>query len=181
MTELLFGSLPQLWPTLPIQTYGYFQTPIPGVGRSISGTPPAIVPGPAAPLLGQATLFAGSDVPNGITAQAITAQALLSAVAIRRGQPMGPTTDTEVEDFISDALDLVPGASDVEVRSENGRVILTGSVSHKRLKRDVGEIAWAIPPVSDVQNTVAIAARRRPRGREPEPHSTSPATRKQSA
>ena len=181
MTELLFGSLPQMWPTIPIQTYGYFQTPIsgpiPGVSRSITGAPPAIVPGSATPLPGQATMFAGSEVSNGITAQA-----LLSAVALRRGQPMGPTTDTDVEDFISDALDLAPGASDVEVRCENGRVILTGSVSHKRLKRDVGEIAWAIPSVSDVQNTVTIATRRRPRGRELEPQpQPTVAGRKQSA
>jgi len=40
---------------------------------------------------------------------------------------------------------------------------LTGTVQHKHSKRDVGEIAWAIPAVQDVQNTVSIASRRRAR------------------
>jgi hypothetical protein len=162
MTDLLFGSLPQLWPTMPIQPYGYFQTPTPAIGGPFNGVPPAIVTSP--------------EIPNGVSAQA-----LLSAVAIRRGQPMGPTNDGEVEDFISDALDVTPGATDVEVRCENGRVILTGTVSHKRLKRDAGEIAWAIPSVSDVQNNVSIvASRRRARGREAQPTPAS-AGRKQSS
>jgi len=167
--------LPQLWPAIPIQTYGYFQTPIPGASGPIGAAPPAIVTGSSTPSPGPGSMIAGSEIPNGVTAQA-----LLAAVAIRRGQPMGPTSDTEVEDFLSDALDLAPGASDVEVRCENGRVLLTGTVSHKRLKRDVGEIAWTIPSVSDVQNNVTIATRRRSRGRETEPQSAV-AARKQSA
>ena len=43
------------------------------------------------------------------------------------------------------------------------RTTLTGQVSHKRLKRDAGEIAWAIPSVNDVQNNVTIVPRRRSR------------------
>jgi len=46
---------------------------------------------------------------------------------------------------------------------------LTGSVAHKRLKRDIGEIAWAIPAINDVQNNVTISPRRRRVGREGEP------------
>jgi osmotically-inducible protein OsmY len=99
---------------------------------------------------------------------------------MRRGQPQGPTTDAEVEDFIYDALELMAGASDVEVRCEGGRVTLTGSVPHKRVKRDTGEIAWAIPVIHDVQNNLTIASRRRSRGsaRESEGAVTAP-TRKQ--
>jgi len=92
-----------------------------------------------------------------------TASALVAAVAARRGQPAGPTTDTEIEDFLYDALEFLPGAADVEVRCDGGRVTLSGTVSHKRQKRDVGEIAWAIPNVADLQNTVTIASRRRAR------------------
>jgi hypothetical protein len=101
----------------------------------------------------------------------VTAPMLLNAVALRRGQPLGPTNDQEVEDFIYDALELLPGTSDIEVRCDNGRAILNGTVSNKRLKRDVGEIAWSIPGVNDVQNSVAIATRRRSRtsGRDNEP------------
>jgi len=36
-------------------------------------------------------------------------------------------------------------------------------VQHKRVKRDAGEIAWAIPGLSDVQNNVTITSRRRAR------------------
>jgi hypothetical protein len=93
----------------------------------------------------------------------LTPSTLLTAVALRRGQPQGPTNDNEVEEFIYDALDLLPGAADVEVRCENGRVTLTGAVQHKRSKRDVGEIAWAIPGLQDVQNNVSITSRRRAR------------------
>ena len=100
---------------------------------------------------------------------------------MRRGQPQGPTNDQEVEDFIYDALELLPGAADVEVRCEGGRVTLTGSVQHKRVKRDVGEIAWAIPGLHDVQNNVTIASRRRTRSAAREGEGTaSVASRKQS-
>jgi hypothetical protein len=97
------------------------------------------------------------------SAVGVTAPALLTAVAMRRGQPFGPTSDQEVEDFIYDAFDLVPGTNDVEVRVEGGRAVLSGSVPHKRLKRDIGELAWAIPALNDVQNNVTITARRRSR------------------
>jgi hypothetical protein len=89
--------------------------------------------------------------------------AILAAVAMRRGQPQGPSNDQEVEDFLYDALELLPGTSDVEVRYDNGRATLAGNVHHKRIKRDVGEIAWAMPGVNDVQNNVVIASRRRTR------------------
>jgi hypothetical protein len=93
-----------------------------------------------------------------------TAPALLAAVAMRRGQPLGPTNDQEIEDFFYDALEVFPGAGEVEVRSEGGRVTLTGRVQHKKLKRDIGEIAWATAGVNDVQNNLTITARRRARG-----------------
>lgn len=89
---------------------------------------------------------------------------LLNAIAHRRGQPQGPTNDREVEEFLYDVLDVLPGAQDVEVRCEGGRLMLTGSVQHKKLKRDVGELGWALPVVDDVQNNVTIAPRRRTRG-----------------
>jgi len=118
------------------------------------------------------TPFTGFGIGTGV----ITAQTLVGAIAMRRGQPLGPTNDQEVEDLIADALDLLPGTNDVEVRCEGGRAILTGSVPHKRIKRDAGEIAWAIPSVNDVQNNVTIATRRRARGqgRESEGPTTAP-------
>lgn len=133
------------------------------------GAPPQVAPAYSfAPGLGQA--FTSSDssaVMIGLRANAITgmvsAPSLLTVVAMRRGQPLGPTNDQEVEDFIYDALDLLPGTSEVDVRCESGRATLSGTVQQKRAKRDIGEIAWAIPAVQDVQNNVTITARRRTR------------------
>jgi hypothetical protein len=93
----------------------------------------------------------------------ISPQTLVAAVAQRRGQPQGPATDQDIEEFLYDTFELLAGAGDVELRSEGGRVALTGTVAHKRLKHDLGEIVWAIPAVTDVQNNVVIAARRRGR------------------
>jgi BON domain len=103
--------------------------------------------------------FGGVEVPTGIAIAG-----LLAGVAMRRGQPFGPTNDHEIEEFIYDALDLLPGTNEVEVRVEGARVTLTGMVQHKRLKHDVGEIAWATPGVNDVVNNLIITARRRTRG-----------------
>jgi hypothetical protein len=159
-------------PTMPQGPAGFAGSALPphssGVASALSpvtGVVPigATVPG-----------FSGSEIAIGVTAPS-----LLATVAVRRGQPLGPTNDAEVEDFLYDALELLPGSTDVDVRCEGGRVTFTGAVPYKRLKRDVGEIAWSIPAVNDVQNNVTIAARRRARpapGRENEPPVT--ATRK---
>ena len=181
MAEPFFGSNAPIWPTIPVPAFGYFQqTPMPpgnrggltfGVptntvqaeGYGFNGGLISALSGSVAgtvPVLGSHDLTAG-----------IMPAALLAAVAIRRGQPLGPSSDQEVEDFIYDALDLLPGASEVEVRCDGGRVTLTGAVQQKRVKRDIGELAWAIPPVNDVQNNLTITARRRSRAqsRETEP------------
>ncbi len=147
---------------LPMGTYGYGGAPAPiaqqnpagpgfGMGYPLAPNPPGS--------------WIGSDITG-----FITVPSLLAAVALRRGQPQGPTNDQEVEEFIYDALDLLPGAVDVDVRCENGRATLTGHVQHKRTKRDAGEIAWSIPGMNDVQNNVSITSRRRARaaGREAE-------------
>lgn len=209
MADPLFGATTPVWNAL--HSFGYFPASVlsgiaglgpPGLAgmagsRSMfqaptmtagavttQGTPtlqtsPASSLGSYAPAVapqGPFPILTGPEIGVGITAPA-----LLTAVAIRRGQPQGPSTDQEVEDFIYDALDLLPGASDIEVRCDAGIVTLTGTVTHKRLKRDAGEIAWAIPNVHDVQNNVTVSARRRQRGprRENEPPTPGPATRKQ--
>ena len=139
MVETLFGSGPQLWPTVPLSAAQsvYYQGPRVGVPNG-----PAMLP----------------EINGGITAQG-----LLSVVAARRGQVMGPGTDADIEDIISDALDVLPGATEIEVKCEEGKITLSGAVPHKRVKRDAGEIAWAIAAVNDVQNNITISARRRSR------------------
>ena len=105
-----------------------------------------------------------------VVPQGVMAPVLMATIAARRGLPQGPTSDHDVEELLYDATELLPGAADVEVRCEGGRVTLTGSVPHKRIKHDLGELAWAIPAINDVQNTLNISGRRRSRGlgREPE-------------
>jgi len=170
--ELLFGSMSQGWPALTAGNR--LLTPIPpgGVGMQ----PPAFANGvlgtPATNAAPAAAFNTGLPVMTGVTSGPITGfeapggltvPALLTTVAMRRGQPLGPTNDQEIEDFIGDALDLLPGSNDIEVRCDAGKVTLTGQVSQKRLKRDAGEIAWVTPGVADVQNNITIVARRRPR------------------
>jgi hypothetical protein len=182
MMEPLFGSTAPMWTSSPAIGFGY-QSPLPvtngplstplfgsrglqGVAGGTSGTAHGISPS-SGPLFSYpsdpSAVFVGvrSDAMTGMVA----APFLLAAVAMRRGQPHGPTTDQEIEDFIYDAFDLLPGAADVEIRCEGGRATLTGTVQHKRVKRDVGEVAWAIPALYDVQNNVTITSRRRSRDR----------------
>jgi len=149
-----------MWAAVPTPALGWYQTPV-GVGSRSTASPGSTF-GP---------------VPLGMPE--ISAPALVAAVALRRGQPEGPATDQEVEEFIYDTFELLAGAGDVDVRSEGGRVTLTGNVSHKRLKHDLGEIVWAIPAVTDVQNNMTITARRRGRStgvaKEADAHSGAPA------
>ena len=180
MAETFYGSGAPMWPpAIPVPAFGYLQPPMLGGSRGMTfgvSTSPlqteaygfngGLMPSASGPVAGTLPVMAGQDITTGITPAAV-----LGAVAISRGQPLGPANDQEVEDFVCDALDLLPGANEVEVRCEGGRVTLTGTVQQKRVKRDVGEIAWAIPPVNDVQNNVTITARRRSRAqsRETEP------------
>jgi hypothetical protein len=157
---------------LATDPYGFRPGPPAVTQPSLMGPnmPPG-VPGPYGVVGAAVPGFATPEI-----AAAFSIPSLLAAVAQRRGQPMGPTTDQEVEDFIYDALEWLNGANDVEVKCEGARVTFTGSVPHKRLKRDVGEIAWAIPSINDVQNNITITARRRSclGSRESEPQAALP-------
>ena len=183
MSEPYFGTGQPMWAGIPAG-FSWFQPAIPNVTRPGNPAPPfaapTIAPGPLFQGIGPfAVPAAYPALNNPDLLSSPNASALLTATAMRRGQPMGPSNDQEIEEFIYDTLDLLPGSNDVEARCEAGRVTFSGSVHHKRLKRDVGEIAWAIPGVNDVQNNVTITTRRRARsaGREPEP--ASPPMRKQ--
>ena len=184
MAEPFFGAGQQLWTGAPAPGIAYFSA-IPGNRLPVIGSPPSADPGPSIGGSWSATpltpVGGGAPVPVADFMTGVTPQALLATVALRRGQPMGPTNEQDIEDFIYDALDLLPGTSDVEVRCEGGRVTLTGSAAHKRVKRDVGEVVWAIPTVADVQNNITITARRRSRvsGREGDTTGTPPTSRKQ--
>ena len=145
--------------SMPQEVYGY------GAGAPTIGAP-----GFMGQAIGPAAFGVGTLGPALAIPEIATVHRLLALVAMRRGQPMGPTSDTEIEEFIYDALEFLPASNEVEVRVDGGRATLTGSVPHKRLKRDVGELAWAIPAINDVQNNVTIAARRRrTQAREGEP------------
>ena len=190
MIQAPFGSTTPAWPGLPsplvwsqpplsMGPSAPFGAGVPpmsaqGFAPSESLTPTGLGWGSAAPgwgsMFGSAPMLAGTlrtplTVPEGVTAPV-----LMSTVAFRRGLPQGPTNDQEVEELLYDAFELIPGAGDVEVRCEGGRVTLSGNVPHKRIKHDVGELAWAIPAINDVHNTITITGRRRSRafGREAE-------------
>jgi hypothetical protein len=190
MIEPLFGTAPSPW-SGP-SGFGWAMPPgnrpLPnGVGFAVTPLTPALgapagIParggfGAFAPEMYNVAPFPAVDLFGGFGVPA-----LLSMVAIRRGQPLGPTNDQEIEEFVYDALEMLPATNEVEVRCEGGRITLTGSVHHKRIKRDIGEIAWGIPIVNDVQNNVTIATKRRarPTPREGEqPPQQGQSTRKQ--
>jgi hypothetical protein len=172
--EIIFGSVPQVWSPFPYGQAGIRPLTNPATGQTMQGpilansgvgTPatmasvPAFNPG----VPGMTSAISALPMAGFELAGSVSVPALLATVAVRRGQPLGPTNDQEIEEFIGDALDLLPGSSDIEVRCEGGRVILTGQVSQKRLKREAGEVAWFTPRVNDVQNNVTIVARRRSR------------------
>jgi len=173
MIEPFFGSNP-LPPGIASPGMGWFQFPLSLTNR------PAINQGTltALPNVSLSPQTVAQPMPQDVYTTAFpgfgmpeigTVQGLLTLVAMRRGQQMGPTNDNEIEEFIYDALEFLPGSNEVEIRCEGGRATLTGSVPHKRLKRDAGEIAWAIPAINDVQNNLTITARRRrTQGREAE-------------
>ena len=52
-------------------------------------------------------LVSGMPLMGAESAIGVTAPALLTAVALRRGQPLGPTNDQEVEEVIYDAFELL--------------------------------------------------------------------------
>jgi hypothetical protein len=186
MNEPLFGSASPPWSAGPFLPTGWLPSsmsvagrPFAGVASSVPASPlsltsgmPTVLPPSTGGATGSVTsaigtLPVGATVPSlagSEVAVGVPVPALLATVAVRRGQPLGPSNDQEMEDFIYDALELLPGSGEVDVRCEGGRVTFTGTVYYKRLKRDVGEIAWAIPGVNDVHNTIAIASRRRARG-----------------
>ena len=176
MPEPLYGTVSPMWSAVPFPALAWFQTPIAGT-RPIGGAQAGIL-GPQSPAALGNGLVPGM-VPGGPgVGGGVTAPALVTAIAMRRGQPAGPTNDQEIEEFIYDALDLLPGSSEVEVRCDGGRTSLAGAVSQKRLKRDIGEIAWAIPAINDVLNNITIAPRRRSRGQNRDTESTAVPARK---
>src|SRR4029453_10155581 len=157
MMEPFCGSPPPMWAATASPGFGWTGASIPAGTQSPGATTPVAV-GSQVRLPVDFSPFVTTEAATGPTAGAVVA-----AVAIRRGQPTGPNTDAEIEDFLYDAFELIPGTSEVEVRCEAGRVTLTGNVPNKRHKRDVGEIAWAIPSINDVHNNATITARRRSR------------------
>jgi hypothetical protein len=164
-------SLAQLGPVGP--SVGQFGPVVPSLGQLGPVGPSYANAG--SPLTMSGNIATPFVVPGGVPASTV-----IATMAMRRGQPQGPASDQDVEELLLDAIELIPSAGEVEVRCESGRVSLTGSVPNKRVKRDVGELAWAIPGINDVHNTLNIQNRRRSRGftREPEAQPSGP-SRKQ--
>jgi|GEM_PF-2050745 len=85
----------------------------------------------------------------------------------------GLPTDSEIVEMIYDAMDddpVVPFDADINVDSNAGTVTLTGTVHSKLVKHAVGDDAWWIPGVDDVQNNLQVVSRRvTPSGGRPAP------------
>jgi hypothetical protein len=191
MTQGLFGSVTpswtgispsQVWPAFGTSFTGAESVPGPMIGYGLtSGLGQFASSGLGYANAGLPAMTSGNIGTPFIVPGGVPAATVIATMAMRRGQPQGPVSDQDVEELLYDAIELMPSAGEVEVRCEGGRVSLTGSVPNKRVKRDVGELAWAISGINDVHNALNIATRRRSRGfaRESEPQQPSGQSRKQ--
>ncbi|MBI4496346.1 MAG: BON domain-containing protein [Chloroflexi bacterium] len=92
-----------------------------------------------------------------------------------------PTLDDEqIRNLVYDAIDadpLVPFDSDITADVTGGVVTLRGTVPNKRVKHAIGDDAWWIPGVIDVNNQLEVRRRERratPTGQERQPATAQP-------
>jgi hypothetical protein len=75
----------------------------------------------------------------------------------------GMPDDEDIEEMIFDSFDadpMVPYDADIDVEVQEGVVTLTGTVPNKRIKHAVGDDAWWIPGVVDVNNNLQVVGRK---------------------
>ncbi|MBI2864064.1 MAG: BON domain-containing protein [Chloroflexi bacterium] len=90
-------------------------------------------------------------------------------------QTMTVPDDEQIREMIYDSIDadpLVPYDCDVSVEVTGGLVTLTGSLPNKRVKHAIGDDAWWIPGVWDVNNQIEIAGRARGKAERPTTRTT---------
>lgn len=78
-------------------------------------------------------------------------------------QYTGIPSDEEITDMVFDSIDadpVVPYESDINVDVTGGIVTLSGTVPNKRIKHAVGDDAWWVPGVIDVNNNLQVSGRR---------------------
>ncbi|GIV96353.1 MAG: hypothetical protein KatS3mg057_1010 [Herpetosiphonaceae bacterium] len=77
---------------------------------------------------------------------------------------LGATADDEsIKNMVYDAIDAdssIPQNADINVEVNGSIVTLTGSVPSKRIKHAVGDAAWWIPGVVDVNNQLQVQPRK---------------------
>src|SRR4029453_15779663 len=114
MMEPLFGSASPMWAGIP---YPGSAWPLAPVQATFQASPPFGNRAPTGPPVGSLTTYGlppqisqpylpqefsgdGPGAGGGLeVASVATAPALVAAVAMRRGQPSGPTSDQDIEDF----------------------------------------------------------------------------------
>jgi len=169
-TMLMFPTAYALQPSQAIAAYPRQPfAPIAGAGNGYA------VPGGPLPVVQDVQALSGLQVAAWPSLQessplrAIGFQPAIPTTGVPQFQPVFPRipNDDEIEELIEDALDAYPflsANSEIEVRCESGQVTLTGSAQHKRVKHAIGEIAWCVPGIIDVQNNIELAHRRRRAG-----------------
>ena len=94
-------------------------------------------------------------------------------------QGMTVPDDEQIREMIFDSIDadpIVPYDSDCNVEVTGGLVTLTGTVPNKRIKHAIGDDAWWIPGVMDVNNQLEVAGRARGRMERTGERTTTPRT-----
>lgn len=76
----------------------------------------------------------------------------------------GMASDDQIRDMVYDSIDAdptVPSNVEVSIDVRDGIVTLSGTVPSKRVKHALGDAAWWIPSVVDVNNAIKVAPRKR--------------------
>lgn len=75
----------------------------------------------------------------------------------------GFADDEQIKEMVYNSIDAdpsIPANADINVEVDGGVVTLTGTVPSKRTKQAVGDAAWWIPDVIDVNNQMKVQPRK---------------------
>jgi len=154
MVEMTFGSGSPMWTTMPSVGLPYQSMGLGGFPVSTPAFASPFLPGGGGSISAQGASAPGglSTAAYGYNGSAPGAQPNLTGTGFAATHPFA--SNPWASQFAGEA-----GV----VTASSLLALVAGSVQHKRTKHDIGEIAWAIPVLHDVQNNVSITSRRRGR------------------
>ena len=145
MMESLFGSATPLWAGLATSGFGWPAAASPFANRPMA--PSGTLSAPVGATLGMPVGPVGYDLPV-----LPTAGSIIATVAARRGQPMAPSSDAELEDFLYDCVEFLPGTGEglpffIERQQPRAAAFLNLGelIKQARIERPLDRLAPEIP------------------------------------